>query len=212
MSSSCDTPSAYVRLEYSEDKTRGAGQPGDAANLPRVDPETLFLQRLEAEKSALAAQFRAEQAHELQRVRASVAEAVRQFEHEREDYFRKVEAEVVQLALAVARRIIHRETQIDPKLLAAAVRYELQQIDAATEVRLIVAPAMMAYWKESVASLPNAVTVEAEPRLGTDEVRLQTALGSCPVNFENELKEIERGFFDLLAARSKPAPGAATVQ
>ncbi len=212
MNSSCDASSGYVRLEYSEDRARGAGRAQPEMAVPRVDPEAQLLQRLEAEKSALAEQLHAEQAREVQRARAAVSDAVRQFEHEREEYFRRVEGEVVQLALAVARRIIHRETQMDPKLLAAAVRYELQQIDAATEIRLQVAPAMLAYWKEAVAALPNAVTVEAEPRLDADEVRMETALGSCAVQFDNELKEIERGFFDLLAARSKPASDATTVQ
>ena len=211
MSLSCDAQSGYVRLEYSEDRTRAAMASSDEAASPAT-LEALFQQRLEAEKSALAAQLRAEHARELQRARAAVSEAARQFEREREDYFCRVEAEVVQLALAVARHIIHRETQIDPKLLAAAVRYELQQLDAATEVRLLVAPAMLAYWKEAVAASPNMVTVEAEPRLEADEVRLETALGSCAVQFEGELKEIERGFFDLLAARAKPASGDATVQ
>ncbi|MDR3764997.1 MAG: FliH/SctL family protein [Acidobacteriota bacterium] len=213
MSSSCDAAPGYVRLEYTEDNARGSVQPEEEAPArSRSDAEALFQQRLEAEKSALAVQLRAEQAREVQRARATVGDAVRQFEHEREEYFHRVEAEVVQLALAVARRIIHRETQVDPKLLAAAVRYELERIDAATEVRLQVAPALLAYWKEAVSALPNAVTVEPEPRLEADEVRLQTALGSCAVNFENEMKEIERGFFDLLAARNKPASGAATVQ
>src|SRR5690242_15716108 len=40
--------------------------------------------------------------------RRHIRKAVTEFVGERETYFRRVEAEVVQLALAVARRILHR--------------------------------------------------------------------------------------------------------
>src|SRR5579885_2032053 len=41
--------------------------------------------------------------------REKVAAAISAFAHERSEYFRRVEGEVVQLALAIARKVIHRE-------------------------------------------------------------------------------------------------------
>ena len=46
-----------------------------------------------------------------------IRKALLEFQHEREDYFNRIEPEVVQLALAIARKILHREAQIDPLLL-----------------------------------------------------------------------------------------------
>ena len=57
-----------------------------------------------------------------------------QFTRDRASYFQKVEGEVVQLALGIARKILHREAQLDPLLLAGIVRVALEKIDGATGV------------------------------------------------------------------------------
>jgi flagellar assembly protein FliH len=41
---------------------------------------------------------------------------------QREQYFVRAEAEIVQLALAIAAKILHREAQVDPMLVATLVR------------------------------------------------------------------------------------------
>ena len=46
----------------------------------------------------------------------------------------------MQLALSIARKILHREAQLDPLLLAGIVRVALEKIDGATEVVLRVHP------------------------------------------------------------------------
>lgn len=225
MSSSSEALPAlpWVRMEYSEArKANAVSSDGDMESAtesaaiapePPLDPEIAIAARVEAERERVAAACRREAAEELQRLRASLGDAVNGFAQERQQYFLRVEAEVVQLALAIARRILHRESQIDPKLLASVVRYELQQLEAGTEVRLIVARESLPHWQHAAASMPCPVTVESETGVGAEEVRIETALGSCRVDFEAELKEIERGFMDLLALRPPaPAPGSALVQ
>jgi hypothetical protein len=53
-----------------------------------------------------------------------------------------VEHEVVELALAVAARILRREAQMDPLLLTGAVRVALGQLSGSTEVRVRVPAAI----------------------------------------------------------------------
>jgi flagellar assembly protein FliH len=53
--------------------------------------------------------------------------------------------------------------------------------------------------------MPRTVEVSPDKALASGDVRIETALASTTVSFEGELKEIERGFFDLLSHR----PGAA---
>ena len=48
---------------------------------------------------------------------------------ERQNYYRRIEGEVVELALAIARKILHREVQIDPHALAGIVRVTLEKLD-----------------------------------------------------------------------------------
>ena len=64
-----------------------------------------------------------------------------QFAAQREGYFQRVESEVVQLALSIARKILHREAQIDPLLLAGIVRVALESLNDGTQVRLRANPA-----------------------------------------------------------------------
>ena len=49
---------------------------------------------------------------------AAIAAAVTEFARQRTDYFRRVESEAVRLALSIARKVLHREAQMDPLLLA----------------------------------------------------------------------------------------------
>lgn len=125
---------------------------------------------------------------------------------ERDRYLRAVEHEVVRLALAIAARILRRESQMDPLLLLGAVRVSLGQLAAASEVRLHVPAADAELWKEAIALLPNppirpVVVPAADLRLG--ECRLETTLGSVDLGLRAQLSEIERGFFDRAPAASE---------
>jgi flagellar assembly protein FliH len=179
----------------------GNQPPASQAAESTPDPEALFATRLEAERRAITAQARQDAEREIQRARAQIACAVEQFAQQREEYFRRAEGEVVSLALAIARRLLHRETQIDPRLLAGLVNYELDQLDAATSVRLLVSPETLSYWNAAAPTMSRPVEVGPDKALAAGAVRIETVLGSTMVSFERELKEIERGFFDLLSHR-----------
>ena len=74
-----------------------------------------------------------------QRCREEGDEALKEFEDERAEYFRRVEGEVVQLALAIARKILQREAELDPTLLTALVRIALERMQCGSVVRIRVA-------------------------------------------------------------------------
>jgi flagellar assembly protein FliH len=144
---------------------------------------------------------------QLARERASLAAALQQFTRERAAYFQKVEGEVVQLALSIARKILHREAQLDPLLLAGIVHVALEKIDGATGVRLCVHPNNAADWRGFLtthlepADLPEIIE---DPAQELDRCTLETSMGTAVIGLEPQLKEIEQGLMDLLAAR----PGA----
>jgi len=169
------------------------------------DPAELLAARIAEERRTITAQARQESERELQRVRAEVAGIVEQFAQQRDEYFRQAEAEIVGLALAIVRRLLHRETQIDPRLLAGLVNYELEQLEAASSVRLFVSPDTLSCWEEAIRGMSHPVELASDKALKAGDARIETALGSTIVSFENELKEIERGFFDLLSHRPASA-------
>ena len=141
---------------------------------------------------------------QLAKEKSNIAAALSQFARDRSTYFEKVEPEVVQLAMSIARKILHREAQIDPMLLAGIVRVALEQIDGATRVQLRVHPQKAAEWRQFLAmqlepaKLPEIVEDPSQP---PDQCAVETAMGSTSIGLEIQLKEIERGFADLLAAR-----------
>jgi flagellar assembly protein FliH len=156
------------------------------------------------------AQARAVFEEQLGRERSALRATLAQFSGDRAAYFEKVEVEVVQLALAIARKIMHREAQIDPLLLAGMVRVALEKIDGATGVRLRVNPQNAAAWRGYLnqhlnsADLPEILEDPAQP---PDRCSLETSMGAATIGLEVQLKEIEQGLMDLLAARPS-VPGA----
>ena len=144
---------------------------------------------------------------QLARERGSLAKALEQFTRDRAAYFPKVEDEVVHLALAIARKILHREAQLDPLLLAGMVRVALEKIDGATGVRLRIHPQNADDWRRYLsthlqpADLPEIVEDASQP---PDSCVLETSMGTAALGLEVQLKEIEQGLMDLLGAR----PGA----
>ena len=141
---------------------------------------------------------------ELSAEREAIANALGDFAHEREAYFCRVEAEVVKLAVEIARKILHREVQVDPLLLAGVVRVALEKIAAGTSVRLRVHPEHVYTWHDFFANQQNlrpAPELLGDGTLGMGHCVLETALGTTDLTLEAQLAEIERGFFDLLAQR-----------
>jgi flagellar assembly protein FliH len=150
------------------------------------------------------AQARSRFERELAAERLAVSKAVQDFARDRENYFSHVEAEVVKLAIGIARKILHREVQVDPLLLAGVVRVALDKIAAGTSVRLRVHPDHVYAWHDFFSNQPDHRVVPellGDATLGMGQCVLETALGTTELTLESQLAEIERGFFDLLAQR-----------
>jgi flagellar assembly protein FliH len=127
------------------------------------------------------------------------AALIESFSEERDRYMQAVELEVVELALAVAARILRREAQMDPLLLTGAVRVALGQLSGSTQVRLRVPPAELDLWAEAIALLPNLAlkpVLAAGEGMQLGDCVIETELGSVDLGIRAQLGEIERGFFD----------------
>jgi len=167
--------------------------------------------RQEGRSAEREAQAAAQSAAEERRMRQA-AELIESFAQERDRYLQAVEREVVELALAIAARILRREAQMDPLLLTGAVRVALGQLGGSTQARLLVPVAELDLWTETISLLPNlavkpAVLAGDGMRLG--ECAIETELGNVDLGIRAQLGEIERGFFDRAGVRgSEPASAA----
>jgi flagellar assembly protein FliH len=169
----------------------------------------------QAELDARIARERADAVREMQQslkrdfeerllaAREPLVAAIQGFEKQRDEYFAKVEAEVVQLALAIAAKILHREAQVDPMLVAALVRIAMESMSEGSKVTVRVSPEKTEDWRQYFANTASASRVEIaeDASLTTGDCLVETELGAANFGLDAQLKEVEQGFFDLLALR-----------
>jgi flagellar biosynthesis/type III secretory pathway protein FliH len=150
----------------------------------------------------------AAQTEEQRRSTARISVWLSDLATERDRYLRAVEHEVVELALAVAARILRREAQMDPLLLTGAVRVALGQLARTTSVRLYVPEPELELWKEAMAHAPNLPIhpeVLAGEGMEAGDCAIKSEVGSVDLGIRAQLREIERGFFDRVASKESPA-------
>jgi flagellar biosynthesis/type III secretory pathway protein FliH len=139
--------------------------------------------------------------------RVAISKALEDFARDREAYFRHVEGEVVALALSIVRKILRRESQVDPLLLGGLVRVALEKMASTHNVKLRVHPSQVSIWQDHFshhADLPTVPEIVADEAIEGHQCRIESELGEIDLNLETQLKEIEQGLFDLLSQR--PAP------
>src|ERR1700719_5106108 len=133
---------------------------------------------------------------QLVQTRLGVAKAIADFALERAAYYRKIEGEAVQLALSIARKVLHREAQVDPLLLMGIVRVAMERIEDATNIVLALHPQRAAGWREYMATNLNAgkmIEVVEENALPLEQCELRTSMGTAALGLEVQLKELEQG-------------------
>jgi flagellar assembly protein FliH len=185
---------------------QGDPQSGNAS--PAIEmSETEFIARIRQERADAVAQveqkWRQETEQKVQAARAPIATAIKEFADQRDDYFARVEAEVVQLALSIAKKILHREAQVDPMLVATLVRMAVEKMREGSSITVRVSAGRGGAWKKYFGGFPNMARVEIaeDPKLSDQDCLLETELGTANFGLDTQLKEVEQGFFDLLALR-----------
>jgi flagellar assembly protein FliH len=141
---------------------------------------------------------------ELADERSKIAEALRHFGRKTNEYYARAEVEMVHLSLAIAAKILHREAQVDRMLVAALVKVAMEKLQRGTAATVRVRPEEVADWNRYFEGNTGAdirVEVTADPSVEVHNCILETELGTTVLGLDAQLKEIEQGFFDLLAQR-----------
>ena len=139
--------------------------------------------------------------------RSKVAEALRAFAQQTSEYYSRAEVELVHLALAIAAKILHREAQVDRMLVAALVKVAMEKLQHGTTATVRVRPEEVGDWNryfEGNTSREIRLEVKADPSVEAHNCILETELGTTELGLNAQLKEVEQGFFDLLAQRPDP--------
>jgi flagellar assembly protein FliH len=116
----------------------------------------------------------------------------------------EAEADLIQLSLAIARRVIRRELAIDPEALHGLVLGALEKLQGQEISRVRVHPAHVALVTASLRlnSASAKVEVIADPSRAVGTVIFETQHGNLDASVESQLQEIERGLADRLRRNS----------
>lgn len=199
VANSGDKGAAGVLAGFGVDGTRSLD------DVPRISEQEIARLTAEARTEGIReGQARAE--HEFQQALEEqgqrISKALAAFQQEREAYYAKVEIKLVELALAIAGRILHREAQVDPMVVAGLVRVMLERMQQRTAATVRVRPDEASNWRHYFAAATEVSIVE-DAKLKSGECLLETELGTAEMGIDAQLREVEAGFFDLLAQRPK---------
>jgi flagellar assembly protein FliH len=115
----------------------------------------------------------------------------------------EAEEAAVVLALAVARRVLHRDIATDPEAILGLVKAAFLKCDARETRRLRVSPQDAEAIREYSArlNLPPALEIAADGNLTRGSAIFETSRGDLDASVDTQLAEIERGFADVLKRR-----------
>jgi flagellar assembly protein FliH len=144
-------------------------------------------------------QARAETAPILERLGASLMEITGM----RHELRLKAEKDMVQLALLIAKRILHRELTIDVNALTALARVVCDRLVRAESWKVTVHPRFAAPIAAAISSGQSSrVQIEPDPNCALGTLLVRSEEGRIDASVDAQLDEISRGLADRLAGHS----------
>jgi flagellar assembly protein FliH len=143
-------------------------------------------------------------AAEFQPVLERLARSIQEIANLRARLRREAEADVVQLALAIARRVLRRELAIDPDALHGLAMAALEKLQGQEISRVKVHPSQVAAVTACLRQALSGGQVEvlADPAREPGSVLFETTRGNLDASVDSQLQEIERGLADRLRKQS----------
>ena len=138
-------------------------------------------------------------AADVEAMQGKLARAIEELTGLRARSRREAEQDVVALAIAVARRILHRELTVAPEALLGLVKAALDKMESREIHRVRVArsdAAAVRHFFDQMGA-PQRVEVLADPALAPGSVRIEWGGGTLDASADTQLDEIERGLADL---------------
>lgn len=141
----------------------------------------------------------------LEPVMAKLAVSLKDLATVRKRHLMEAEEDAVRLAIAVARRVLHRELSVDPESLLGVVKAALERVDARDVHRVRLNPEDVPLLEKCLATggMPPRVELLGDSALERGSVIVETNRGSIDGSISSQLKEIERGLVDLVRRGSQ---------
>ena len=111
---------------------------------------------------------------------------------------------MVKLAIAIARRVLHRELSTDPEAILGLVIAAFQKLNARETHKLRLSPSdaqTLQQYRDRL-DLPPGLEILSESSLTAGSAIFETSRGDLDASVDTQLAEIERGFADLMRRRA----------
>lgn len=142
----------------------------------------------------------AELAPVLERLNASMAEIVAM----RSDLRRRAERDVVQLALLIAKRVLHRQLSVDEGALIAIARVAFERLTRAESYTVTVHPRFATAVASALPASQSArVHIAPDPECAPGTLIIHSTEGVIDASIDVQLEEIERGLTDRLGGAQR---------
>jgi flagellar assembly protein FliH len=206
-----DDPRPSTPMAWRQVGASPAGVAPRASERPQTDwpariaeMESQWEQRVrEARTAALREGESAGRSHaaaEVQPVLERLARSIDELAGLRPRLRKEAEADIVKLAMAIARRILRRELAVDPDALTGLLLAALAKLQAIEISRVRTHPAharlIADYLRQSLPA--STVEVVADSAREPGCVIFETGRGNLDASVETQLQEIERGLTDRL--------------
>ncbi len=182
-----------VRDDAAEDECRAL-----RAHVHRLEDELAIAKRDSFEDGRIVGEQKArtEIAPIVERMNASIADLTGL----RHELRRKAEKDVVQLSLLIARRVLHRELNVDANALTALARVVFERLARAESYRVTVHPQFAASIKAALSGrLSSRIEIDADADSPAGTFLIRSEEGSIDASVDAQLEEIGRGLTDRLA-------------
>ena len=143
-------------------------------------------------------------AQQLEPLVNSLQQGVMQLRNLRQDTYQKIEKEVVDLALAIARKVICREVEMDKEVVVCVAREALARVEDPAKITIKMNPSDLQFISETKYQLSELIgnidniKIEAEDNIQSGGCIIETNLGEIDARIEQQLQAVEESFRSAL--------------
>jgi len=143
-------------------------------------------------------------AQHLEPVLTSLSQVAQNLASQRERVRAEAEEDAVKLAIAIGRRVLHREMMTDPEAILGLVKAAFSKLNAREVHRIRVSPddASTIEKHRAALNLPSGLEIASDRTFARGSALFETERGELDASVDTQLAEIGRGLTDLLRRRN----------
>ena len=136
-------------------------------------------------------------------------QAIAHIQNLRQEIYDTIEQEVVELSLAIARKVVCREIKTNKDIVLCVAKEALSRVEVPGKIKIRLNPADLQFIKENQKQISTLlqhvdnVTFEAEESISSGGCLIETNLGEIDARIENQLQVVEE-MFQTEIAKSEP--------